>query len=61
MFYDPHDLVQMFGNIEFSSQPSEFLLQQKLKEFLEYMPEEEAHYLPFAFFSISTIAVKKNK
>lgn len=44
MFYDPHDLVQMFGNIEFSSQPSEFLLQQKLKEFLEYMPEEEAHY-----------------
>ena len=44
MFYDPHDLVQMFGNIEFSSQPSEFLLKQKLEEFLEYMPEEEAHY-----------------
>lgn len=44
MFYDPHDLVQMFGNIEFSSQPSEFVLKQKLEEFLEYMPEEEAHY-----------------
>ena len=44
MFYDPHDLVQMFGNIEFSSQPSEFVLKQKLEEFLENMPEEEAHY-----------------